>query len=155
MSSRRPAKTAKIIIPCGGAKAAETSTAATLYTGSAFTEVLAAAIAEVGRDNVLILSALHGLIELDDEIAPYDVKMGDAGAIDKRDGGLMMLAAQMICYGLHRDDVEVFGMLPAAYLAAADTALRAAGGLCVTPVYEATAGIGEHKAIAKGMRLAR
>lgn len=153
-----PASTASArnvyVVPCGASKAPTACAAADLYTGSLFREVLAAAVAEAGAENVLILSALYGLLPLDEVLAPYDVKMGDAAALDRRDGGVLELAAQVIGHGLHRDGVTVYTMLPAAYERMMDEALRLAGGLCTVPVYEATAGMGEHKAIAKGLRLA-
>jgi hypothetical protein len=143
-----------IVVPCGARKNSIASEARSLYTGSLFTEVLAAAVAEVGEENVLILSALHGLLPLDEVVAPYECKMGDAGALDRRDSGLMELAAQVICFGLHRTGTTVYTMLPNAYERIMDEALRLAGGTSTVPVYEATAGMGEHKAIAKGMRTA-
>lgn len=139
-----------MIVPCGGAKVEEISAARDLYTGSAFREVLAAAIAEVGEENVMILSAEHGLLELDAEVAPYDVKMGDADAIDRRDGGFLDLASQILSYGL--DEADVFAMLPNKYLAILDQAMRFAADRPVAPVYEGLLGIGEQKAVAKILR---
>lgn len=154
MSTTATARRDVIVIPCGARKTSTAVEARSLYTGSLFTEVLAAAVAEVGEENVLILSALHGLLPLDEVVAPYECKMGDAGALDRRDGGLFELAAQIIGYGIHRFEVTVYSMLPKAYEAIMDEALRLAGGLCTVPVYEATAGMGEHKGIAKAMRAA-
>jgi len=139
-----------MIVPCGGAKIDETTTARDLYVGSLFTEVLAAAIADVGAENVMILSAAHGLLDLDSPVDPYDVKMGDADAIDRRDGGLLDLAAQIICFGLDR--ANVYAMLPNKYLAALDEAMRFVGGNTIAPVYEGLLGMGEQKAVAKIMR---
>lgn len=139
-----------MIVPCGGAKVEQISAARDLYIGSAFREVLAAAIAEVGEESVMILSAEHGLLPLDAEVAPYDTKMGDAEAIDRRDGGLLELAAQILSYGL--DEADVFAMVPNKYLAILDEAMRFAGGVAVAPVYEGLLGIGEQKAVAKILR---
>lgn len=142
--------TAKMIVPCGGVKVDHATTARDLYTGSAFREVLAAAINEVGEGNVLILSALHGLLDLDEVVDPYDVKMGQADAIDRRDGGLLELAAQILNRGL--DEADVYAMLPNKYCAFLDEAMRFADGRTISVVYEGTVGIGEHKAIAKDLR---
>lgn len=139
-----------MVVPCGGAKVAETTIARDLYTGSAFTEVLAAAIAEVGEENVLILSAAHGLLDLDDLVDPYDVKMGDAEAIDRRDGGFIDLVAQILCRGL--GEADVYAMLPKKYLAVLDEAMRFSGGNTIAPVYEGLLGIGEQKSVAKILR---
>ncbi len=139
-----------MIVPCGGSKVDSTVAARDLYTGSAFGEVLAAAICEVGEENVMILSAEHGLLELDALVAPYDTKMGDADAIDRRDGGLLDLAAQILSYGL--DEADVFAMVPKKYLAILDEAMRFAADRPVAPVYEDLLGIGEQKAVAKILR---
>jgi len=142
--------TAKVIVPCGGAKVDHATSARDLYTGSAFREVLAAAVKLVGEGNVLILSALHGLLDLDEVVDPYDVKMGQADAIDRRDGGLLDLAAQILNRGL--DNADVHAMLPNKYCAILDEAMRLADGRPIREVYEGTIGIGEHKAIAKDLR---
>ncbi|WP_032380931.1 DUF6884 domain-containing protein [Rhodococcoides fascians] len=75
-----------IAIPCGAAKLDSAAPARELYASSNFALTLRAAEAEAAateRDlgtpaRVVILSALHGLIELDEVVAPYDVKMADA-----------------------------------------------------------------------------
>jgi hypothetical protein len=109
---------------------------------------LAAALAEVDGDRsaVLILSALHGLVSLDTVLAPYDVKMGDAGSIDTLD-----LEATFLAHGLNEDGVDLYCMLPQAYFAALDAVARR---YWVYPadVYEATAGIGEQKHVAAVIR---
>jgi hypothetical protein len=146
-------KTPVIVIPCGGQKASEACAARDLYTGSAFQEQLAGAIAEVGENNVYILSALHGLIGINDVIAPYDVKMGDKGSISKTEKGFQRLVLGIIWYGLEDDDLDVYAMLPNAYFSIFDKAMRYCEAVPPAQTYEATAGIGEHKAIAKKMRL--
>ena len=144
----------KIIIPCGGVKADTTCAARNLYTGSAFREVLAAAIAEVGEENVLILSAKWGLLELDQLCAPYDVKMGDADAIDKREEGIFDLADQIDYHGLNADNVVLWSMLPKAYAKAFRKATDLLEMFPAQDTYEALLGIGEQKSVAKGMRAA-
>lgn len=69
-----------VVIPCGGAKLDHAAPAAELYTGGYFRACLA-----YGRaygERVLILSALHGLIELDRVVEPYELRMGEPGAVD-------------------------------------------------------------------------
>lgn len=137
-----------MVIPCGGAKLDSAAPAAELYTGSAFRGALAAALAEVDgdRSRVLILSALHGLVNLDTVLAPYDVKMGAAGSIDSLD-----LEATFVAHGLHEDDVDLYAMLPQAYFAALDEVARRYD-VYPADVYEATAGIGEQKHVAAVIR---
>lgn len=151
---RTATTTNKIIIPCGGAKADKTCAARDLYTGSAFREVLAAAIAEVGEENVMILSAKWGLLELDQPVAPYDTKMGDADAIDKREEGILDLADQLDWHGLNADDVVLWSMLPKAYAKALRKATDLLEMFPAQDTYEALLGIGEQKAVAKHMRAA-
>jgi hypothetical protein len=143
---------AVVVIPCGGAKLDTAAPAAELYTGSAFREALAAALHQVDgdRSRVLILSALHGLVDLDTVLAPYDVKMGDAEALDRRAGGLVELECQAVERGLVWNP-EVYAMLPKRYLAALEAATRH-WGLVVAPVYEACGGIGEQKAVLRCAR---
>lgn len=134
------------VIPCGGDKAAAAAPARELYTGSFFQHTLAAAEAEAAateRDlgiasRVLILSAKHGLVDLDTVLAPYDVKMGEHGSMDAAG-----LAAQLLGRGIDAWDNgdEVYALLPAAYR----TRLARAGEMIDLPVqdvYEAAPGIG-------------
>ena len=83
------------LIPCSGPKAGNVSPARDLYTGTTFTNVLDAAekIADADRADretvqILIVSALYGLIDLDATVAPYDVKMGDEGSIEAEELGI-------------------------------------------------------------------
>ena len=125
------------VIPCSAGKADAPAPAAELYTSVFFRQALAAARSEVDDDAILVLSARHGLLALDDVVAPYDTKMGDAGSVD-----VATLAAQAIGRGLV--DAEVYALLPASYFARLDEALRIFDTYA-TPVYEATAGIGDQK----------
>lgn len=141
-----------MVIPCGGAKLDHAAPASELYIGSAFREALAAALHQVDgdRSRVFILSALHGLVSLDTELEPYDVKMGDAAAIDRRAGGLLELELQFVGMGF-AFGCDVYAMLPKAYLAALESVARP-WGVWVAPVYEACQGIGDQKSV---MRCAR
>ena len=68
------------VIPCGARKRAGTHAARDLYTGPYFRAALAWA-ESAGFDRVLILSAKHGLVGLDDQVEAYDMTFGDEGAV--------------------------------------------------------------------------
>lgn len=144
--------TVYMIVPCGGAKLPHGAAARNLYTGSAFRHVLASVEVEAAataRDlgvevRVLILSALHGLVELDTEVAPYDVTMTDRGSITVE--GLTETAATAgITYG-----DEVFGFLPNAYRVRLESALDVLD-VVVQDVYEAAPGIGYQRGVASSL----
>ena len=61
------------LVGCGKAKKATKAKARFLYTSPAFR--MALAISERRCDETLILSAEHGVVELDQEIAPYDTAL--------------------------------------------------------------------------------
>ena len=135
------------VIPCGGAKVNTPAPARDLYAGQMFAHTLAAAEKAAAWDRsqgiparVLILSALHGLVELDTVLAPYDVKMGDPQSVTPA-----VLAAQATALGLGWGS-EVYAFLPAAYFTALDTALRTLD-VYPAPVYEAAPGIGYQRAV--------
>lgn len=141
-----------VIVPCGGAKLDGTHPARELYTGSAFRHQLAAAEAIVASEGgqVLILSALHGLVELDQPVASYDVKMGDPRSITA-----VELAIQMVERGLQGSDDDlspaIYSLLPKAYFAVLHTASAL---LDVYPqdVYEAAPGIGYQRGVSSIVR---
>ena len=71
-----------VLIGCGARKAAGPALAGTLYTGPYFQACLQAAVAIAPRSQVLIISARHGLLGLDDgPIAPYEQLPGRPGAV--------------------------------------------------------------------------
>jgi cytoplasmic iron level regulating protein YaaA (DUF328/UPF0246 family) len=70
-----------VIIGCGQLKRDHAAPAGQLYIGQHFTACLRTALAIADRADVRILSALHGLLTLDDVTAPYDVTMGQPGAV--------------------------------------------------------------------------
>lgn len=72
---------ALVVIGCGQGKLDEPAPAGQLYTGQHFTACLRTATALATRADIRILSALHGLLGLDEPVAPYDVTMGQSGAI--------------------------------------------------------------------------
>lgn len=66
------------LIGCGKAKASEACRARDLYTGSLFRAALG--YAEGCFDHVYIVSALHELVGLEDELGPYNRKLSDLPA---------------------------------------------------------------------------
>lgn len=143
------------VIPCGGAKLDRPAPARELYTGSMFrhtlTCVLAAAekdeTAGFGRSRVLILSALHGLVQLDQVLEPYDLRMGAPGSVTADRVREQATALGMV-WGDGEDDRpgEVSALLPHKYFRVLDDALR---DLYVYPsdVYEGCRGIGEQRRV--------
>ena len=134
-----------LIIACSGAKASEPAPARDLYTGAMFRHTLPAALAAAGwcEDHgiparVLILSARHGLIGLDQVTDPYDVKMGDPGSVTPD-----TLARQARQLGITLGHV-VCAFLPRPYLARLGEALRSAG-VTLRDMYQGTRGIGEQR----------
>jgi hypothetical protein len=59
-----------------------------------------------GESAVLILSARHGLLALDDVVSPYDMRMGEQGCITSPE-----VTEQAHRFGIQRDD-EVYALLP-------------------------------------------
>lgn len=136
------------VVPCSGAKADAPAPARELYTGAMFRHTFTNAIqcaqldeqAGFGPSRVLILSAKHGLIDPDTVIEPYDLKMGAAGSVS-----VQAIAAQAEQLGIDWD-TQVYALLPKAYLALLDEALRTLD-VYVQDVYEGTAGIGEQRRV--------
>lgn len=106
-----------VVVACAAAKRKYPAPAAALYCSNHFAFMLSAARSEAADTTrvcgkpagVAIVSALHGLVDLDTVIGPYDLKMGQPGA-----WGPDLLAAQLCA---RRPD-EIIAMLPAAYLKA-------------------------------------
>jgi hypothetical protein len=107
----------------------------------------AAATAEaLGVDTeVMILSALHGLVALDEVLEPYDVKMGDSGSITAH-----QLAEQLGDHGIEYGD-EIYAMLPKAYYRVLATAAELADDIAVQNVFEAAPGIGYQRGVASSL----
>jgi len=111
-----------MVVPCSGAKLDHAAPARELYTGTMTQHTLAAALHEVAQldqpARVLILSALHGLVELDQVLEPYEMKMGAPGCVT-----VERLREQALALGMGWgpgelfEDVpgEVYSMMPRAY----------------------------------------
>lgn len=123
-----------MVVACSGPKVDHPAPAGELYTGQLFRTSLAAALAEAGgdRSRVYVLSALHGLVAIDDIVAPYDQRIDQAGAIVDT-----VLALQIAATGC--DEMYVFG--PNAYYAHAWRAGDLAD-VSVHHVFEGNIGIG-------------
>lgn len=140
-----------LVVPCGAAKLDHPAPARDLYTGSMFRYALAAALAEAEDTGatVLILSALHGLVELDQVLAPYNTKMGEAGSVDAA-----TVAAQAQALGIRWEvRPDVYGLLPNAYFAVLDEALRL-DDVYAAQVYEGCGGIGEQRKVCRVVQAA-
>ncbi|MFG0329252.1 MAG: DUF6884 domain-containing protein [Phycisphaerales bacterium] len=78
-----------VIVPCGADKADEPELAAMLYTGALYRSAWKAADAlrnaDIADTLVLILSAKYGLIHPYTRVAPYDLRVGDDGAVGVRE----------------------------------------------------------------------
>ncbi|MFI8183945.1 hypothetical protein OG539_06830 [Actinacidiphila glaucinigra] len=68
-----------VVVPCGVRKLDHPARAADMYTGSYHRACRRAAEA-LHPDRLMILSARYGLLDLDDEIEPYDTPHGHAEA---------------------------------------------------------------------------
>ena len=69
------------LVGCGARKQLAACTAEQMYTGPYFRACLATALVIAPRPRVFILSARYGLLGLDDVIEPYDLTIGQPGAI--------------------------------------------------------------------------
>lgn len=70
-----------VVIGCGASKQDHAAPARELYTGAYFRSCLAAATAAAPLERVFILSARYGLVPLGRVIEPYDLTIGEPGAI--------------------------------------------------------------------------
>ena|GEM_PF-861234 len=78
-----PAPARLVIVGCGARKRTTISDAGNMYIGSYHRAARRAADALLRPgDRVMILSAKHGLLALDDPIRPYELRLGQAGAVD-------------------------------------------------------------------------
>lgn len=142
-----------VVIPCAAAKLDTAAAARDLYASDNFAHMLRSAQAYAAdEDNakVMILSAEHGLLDLDTVVAPYDTKMGDAGCIDAD-----VVRAQLI----ELAPAAIVSMLPAAYYRrvwAAVSDINENGAdtdpwIDLMDAYEAAPGIGYQRGVASAL----
>lgn len=72
-----------VIISCSSTKAATKTQAKDLYISPLFKKSLGYA-KSLKPDKILILSAKHGMVHLEEEIAPYDETLKNKSSIQKR-----------------------------------------------------------------------
>jgi hypothetical protein len=72
-----------VVIPCGGAKLSHRAPAGELYVGNYHRAARRAAerLVEGTGGRVVILSALHGFVDPTTELEPYELRIGDSGAV--------------------------------------------------------------------------
>lgn len=150
-------KATVLVVPCGHAKLAVPAPARSLYNGSMFrycfatVERQAALTVTAGTTaRVFILSARHGLLDPDTEVAPYEQTMTSAGAVTAD-----LLADQLA--SVVAGDAEVVAYLPRAYLSrlrdAVDLVRRHDGHeVVLRDAYEAAPGIGYQRQVLAALR---
>lgn len=70
-----------VLIACGSSKVRIRVRARYLYVGSLFKSCLRYALTIADEADVYILSAKHGIIDLQTQIDPYNIRFGKPGAI--------------------------------------------------------------------------
>lgn len=131
-----------VVVPCSGAKLWHKAPAGQLYTGTfhKLARQAADALVEQHGGQVVILSALHGLLQLDDVVEPYDVQLGQPGAVAVSRVALQLL--QLLQAG---EAPTVVSLLPRAYRTvlaqAVDELPPAARPVMVEPM-QGAAGVG-------------
>ncbi|AVO25126.1 hypothetical protein KHQ84_gp203 [Rhodococcus phage Finch] len=144
-----------VIVPCAADKAAEATTARELYTSPNFAHIIAGALAEAEateRDlgtpaRVMILSAKHGLLELDQVVEPYDVKMSQKA--------LRIATSEIVTQLLALEPASIVSLLPATYAdvlrAAVEEANEVATDTDLMDAYEYSPGIGYMRGTASAL----
>lgn len=146
-TSARDAGTFTVVIPCAAEKRPGTHPARDLYDSPNFRLTLAAAeaLADGEGGQVLILSALYGLVAPDETITAYDVKIGTGHECE--------ITAEEVAAQLVEADAtgDVHVMAPRAYFAKVDAAARLIGALAFD-LYEGEGGIGDQRRVAATVR---
>ncbi|MGM1062037.1 DUF6884 domain-containing protein [Saccharothrix sp. Mg75] len=148
------------VVPCGGAKLARPSPARSLYTGRMFRLCLDVVEeeAELARDAghsvaVRILSARHGLLDLDTLVEPYDRTMTDRDAVSAA------VVADQLTPSAEAGGIDVHAFLFRPYLAklrAAHELLERRGHrIHVHDHYLGTRGIGYQRQVLSTLRSTR
>jgi cytoplasmic iron level regulating protein YaaA (DUF328/UPF0246 family) len=132
-----------VIIPCGGAKLTEPAPAAELYTGSMFKDTLRTALTMTDPENVLILSALHGLVTLDTVLEPYDLRMGHKWSVSAS-----KVNNQLNAFVPRNETFIIDALLPKAYM----EKLEEATDMWVENYFDGCKGIGYQKQVLSQLR---
>ncbi|RKE02981.1 DUF6884 domain-containing protein [Streptomyces sp. TLI_171] len=104
-----------VVVGCGKTKQPRRVSAGALYTGSFHGACRATGVELLhGGGRMYILSAAHGLLDLDTEIDPYDLTVGDPGSVDAD-----IVRRQVLARGLERAEVTVLAGRPYVDLARA------------------------------------
>jgi len=133
------------VVPCGADKLDRPARARELYIGSMFKTALRSAEA-LGDGEIIILSALHGLLDPDDWVEPYNMKMGDKGSVSPA-----TVREQAHNRFGWRSPMNVHTFLPKKYFAVLDKALKPLG-IYAQDIYEADPGIGYQRGTCKVIR---
>ncbi|MGW4355521.1 DUF6884 domain-containing protein [Nocardia sp. NPDC004582] len=92
-----------VVVTCGARKAARPTAAAEMYVGGYARQCLRAARVLAVDPDIRIVSARYGLLALDEEIEPYETRLGTAKAITAE-----QLHAQAAAAGLLARPVTIF-----------------------------------------------
>jgi hypothetical protein len=144
-----------VVIPCAAAKNDGTHAAADLYASPNFAHMLRSAQAyaadavdsfgEPVQATVMILSAHYGLVALDQALATYDTKMGDAGCITP--AGVTAQLAELAPSAIE-------ALLPGAYFRTLAAAVELSNDdednawISLLDAFEAAPGIGYQRGVA-------
>ena len=151
-----PAAHTLIVVPCAADKADRPVAARELYVSDNFAHALRAAELEAIDTErvcgvsvkVMILSARYGLVELDQVLAPYDLRMGQAGSISA--AGIAAQLAELA-------PSAVMSMCPAAYRDRLAAAVAESNEdednawIEFIDTYEAAPGIGYQRGVASSL----
>ena len=117
-----------------------------------FKDALKTAQTMTENENIRILSALHGLLRLDQIIEPYDVKIGDAGSITNDQ---LRRQVEWLIDDYGTVDTEIHTLLPRRYyetMWAAVHTVNRPHTLSMCNHFAGCAGIGYQKAALKALR---
>lgn len=119
-----------VVVGCGATKHPSRTPAGDMYLGSYHLACRRAAARVTSSKHTLILSALHGLLALDEEVEPYDLRMGEPGSVTPEH-----VRQQAVAKGV-LDAAQVVVLAPAAYATVAgavwphaQTPLAGVGGI--------------------------
>lgn len=113
-----------VLVGCGKAKADAPAKARELYTSQLFAKSVA--FAELVGDAVFVLSGAHGLVELDELVAPYDHRIFDDCPHVRRAWGVEVLKSIVLHTMSTAPTIRVVVLAGARYVEPIATALEVA-----------------------------